>query len=413
MKGKALILVTALSIAANVYIFRDRDAYAYRNQISYGQLYPAVSVNPVKDVAFVNEGTVRISLRDSLKSAAKWLIAADGSLFDSAAASNPFLTLKSGLHSYQIYSAAYPDTLSCRIEYVPPEKKANASIPAFSVMYRNNFAAVAADEIHGYKNLRDSITKDEAAALGALINDTIGIRKEMPDDEKAYRLCRHFYKTIYASAGLPDDSTSALTTFKQYRAALAGKKIWCGIYARIFNLFGTQAGLITRAIELKSTFYGHRGSSHIMNEYFSHERRQWVAVDVMYNNIRYTGTDGRLLNVVQVKNTGSSDTGVKIVHASGDSEIVRAFAEMPPVFFDLYGREKDYYLYDSNTEEKSGAFSRLVKYVSPSKQYIYYSDVAVADNRKFAVKQILFYLMLVLLLSTGAYLFLNYLKKRR
>lgn len=414
MKGKILAFFTIIIIAANVYIFLHRDSFSYTNQLSYRQLYPVVGTAPVANLTFLHDSIAVIHLKDSLKNSAVWMVITDSAQPVSVTARNPSFKLTDGIHSYRVFSTAYPDTLFCRIEYIPSGIRNGIAANAYSAMYRNNYADASLAGIRGYASPDDVISGEEKTALDHIIRDSIKIAEGMSAEQKVSAIGKYFFKTIYPMAGQPNDSVVALNSFRQYKAAAAGSKIWCGIYGRIFNLFAAQAGLQSRAIEIKNNYCGNVGCDHVMNEYFSPELRQWVAVDVMYNNISYTGTDGKLLNAVQVKNTLASDTGVKIAHAVNDSQaVMKPFAEMPAAFFDLYGREKDLYIYDDNVKEYKGKLDKLLHYAMPAKQYLYYSDTTIADNRNFFIRQVFFYLMWAMLIGCGFSLFSNYLKRSK
>ncbi len=232
----------------------------------------------------------------------------------------------------------------------------------------------------------------------------------MKPAEKVLHICRFLHSRIYASAGSPTDSTLSLSSLQQYYAACKGEKIWCGIYAGIFNLFATEAGVKCRDIELINSIYGIQGSAHVMNEYFDTEKNIWRMVDVMFNATSVYSANGSPLNIVQVNHLQPNDSSVMIAKIAGDSLIQEPFSKMPKGFLALYGVENDLFIYDSNVKQATGMLARLKNYLYPSKQYIFYSDSRIADNRNFYLKQ---FAALLLLLSGLITLSFFFLKRKR
>ncbi len=149
-------------------------------------------------------------------------------------------------------------------------------------------------------------------------------------------------------------------------------------------MFAVNAGIKSRFLEIKNDFGSIQGSTHEASEYFSPEKKQWIAVDLMYNIVHTKNANGKTLNTVEVKNTPENDSSVKVLQVQGDSLVYAPFAKMEKSFFDFYGREKDVYFYTTTAEKFNGGFLKKIKnYLSKNYWYGCYSDTHIIDNGKF------------------------------
>ncbi len=397
MNRKKTFFFLFLLLLANAFIFVNKDKCVYKKQISYATLYSVVTDITVKEMVSINDSVLECQLKNTFRKPVKWNIAINDTKVDSFTAESPQIKLVKGINTYTVYSPRYTDTLFARIEFVPAHRNNRMENAASITVYRSNFGNTSFEDIESDKDIFEGIDDKQQKEIQQLLTDSIGIFNNMSAALKVEKICIFLHKKIGASVGTPNESTLKLNAFDQYKTATAGAKIWCGIYARIFNLFVASTGIKCRAVEIFSNYKNVNGSVHVCNEYFLPELKQWVAADIMFNNIRYLNAAGKWLNVVEMKNTDIKDSTIKIVSASGDSTLSLPFTKKEDAFYDLYGRDKDLlYIYKTTQKEFSGnIIKRARNYIFPNYWYQFYSDTSIVDNRNFYIKSLLMCLLII------------------
>jgi hypothetical protein len=396
MNRKRYLGFFILLLVANTIIFANKDKFVYKKQISYSTLYPVVSDIPIEEIIKLNDSVLQFKPTKIFQKPVQWHIAINGVLVDSIIAASPQVKLANGLNSYAVYASCFDDTLMASIEHLPARKNKGIYKAAFTGIYSTNFGSTSYGEIESDKNIFDHIDDKQRNEIKKILTDSVGILKSMPVSLQVEKIFVYLHKKMASSFGTPSVATIMLNSFDQYKAAVSGEKIWCGIIARIFNLFVASAGVKCRAVEIFSSYKNIRGSNHVCNEYYVPERNQWVAADIMYNNIRYMNASGKWLNLVEMKNVDHDDSTVKILAALGDSTCIQSFTSRQKAFYDLYGKEKDLlYIYKTTQVDFSGSILKRVKnYIFPEYWYQFYSDSSIVDNRNFYIKSLLICLLL-------------------
>lgn len=373
----------SVMLVVNLYIFLYRGEYVFKKQFSYEDLYPRVSASAIKNTEKINDSTLRLNLSKPLLAPVKWYIVRYPKT-DSQTVVNPSFSLGKDICSYSVFSQVYKDTIDLRIEYIPAVQNGGT---AFIGKYSSTEGKITQKEIKGEDYAFDAISTAEQEEILNILKDSVKINMALPSAKKVQQIFIYLHKQLFTQRGVPDVATLQLNTFQQYKAAIAGKKIWCGIYANIFTMFVLKAGIPCRFLEMKNDFDNIAGSAHEVSEYFSAEKNQWVAVDLMFNIVQTTNANGRIFNTIDVKNTAVDDSSVRVLQVQGDSLVSIAFSKMEQSFFDFYGRDKNLYLYNTTAVKfNGGIFKKITNNITKIYWYGCYSDVRILDNLKFYIK---------------------------
>lgn len=391
MPYKKVILILLL---INVVIFCNKKHFLHTNQVPYSYLYPTVSDINITGIKNNGNGLLQLEWANTQIKALQWVQKIDDSITHLFTTAKPYFQLKEGLHSYTLLSKNYKDSIKLRAEYKPK----GIDAPEFLAIYRFDFNYQNENNIAGDPDILEQITASQKAMLARLITDTLQISATDTSTtaQKVKLIGSYLHKTIGHARGEPTDSILALNAFEQYNAALQGHKIWCGIYAQIFNLFAASAGLKYRSIDIANTYHKIKGSNHVSNEYYNNEIGQWVAVDIMYNILQYNAGNGSILNTVQVKNLQPYDTSITILQATNDSFSYTKYNNLPKDYIDLYGIEKNILITNPLAECKysNNLFKRILQYVRANNQYLFYSDTVIMSNLNWFIKIAAFWLLI-------------------
>ena len=391
MKYKFVLLLFSVVFSINTFIFFNRSDYVFKKQLTYIELYPTVSSLALKNIDKINDSSIKFNLLNPLKSPVKWYVLVNG-IKDSQVLVNPILKLENYTNTYTILSPAYTDSLILRIEYLETKNGSNS----FIGKYRSNEGLLSLLEIKGQDDIFKRITDKQQQKILNILQDSIHISKTLPTNKKIELIFVYLHKKLFTQRGTPDSSTLNLNAFEQYEAAIKGKKIWCGIYTNILNLFGTQANVKCRFLEIKNNFGNIQGSTHEVSEYFCPEKKQWIAVDLMFNILETTNANGHILNTVEVKNVHSNDSSVKVLQVKESDLVQNKYCDLELPFFDFYGMDKDIYLYNTSAEKFNGGIEKKIRnYTSRNVWYGCYSDINLIDNFNFYIKIVFLLLFFV------------------
>ena len=229
--------------------FFHKDDHAYVNQVSYADLYPLVANEAVDTITNEGNHTLSLHLKNPSSKLLNWVQVVDGKQTNYSA-HNPQFFLQPGLNEYEVTSSAVPDTFSARIEYLPATGGGDSII----AITKLNAAKVSIKNIVGSRAVDAKVSDTEDQQLNKLLTDSMGLKASMTTNEKVEHICLFLHDRIYTSAGIPSEQMLQRSVLEQYKTACKGEKIWCGIYASIFNLFATRAGIICRDVELKINY---------------------------------------------------------------------------------------------------------------------------------------------------------------
>ncbi len=389
--------------AVNCYIYLNRNDYVFEKQSSYLDLYTKKMKPSVNRLEKANDSTLVIKLNAPPRQPLNWFVKADGKETVKLYQTEPSVTLKQGVYTYTIFSDSLPDTLSIKAEYFPNNYFNNAGNKQQGgiVIYKSTppYPDGIENDEKWNKN-KISISREDEAVLQVILKDSIQIKQGDSTIEKIKKLGRYLGGRIGRSRGLPTDSIVALPVFQQYKAALAGDHIWCGIYAQIFDLFANAAQIKSRYIEIKRSYGSVSSGVHVFNEYFIPEQKAWAAIDIMFNNLAYIDGAGKYLNGVEVKNTDPANSSVSVLQGSvTDTLAALPFNQMEPAFFDFYAHDKNLYFYYASDSSQVYSFKeKLKRYFIEESWYEVYSDNNLINNRPFYIKQLFIFIEILLLL---------------
>ncbi len=392
---KPLVIISTTLLILNIFIFVNRDNFGYTNAVAYNQLYPNFTKLPVKEIELINDSTVQYNLLNPQDTEQVFITEIDGLITSKTKQSNPTLALIQGLHTYYTYNNNIAETLFTRIEFIPKVNKYYQQ-PFFGI-YKTTASSVSLEDVESDKEIFKNISADEIAILHKLNTDSVGIATTDNEQTIIAKICTFLHKKIFKARGIPTDSVLQLNPYQQYVAATKGFKIWCGNYANIFNVFLKLNNIDCRSVFINGNHQKLNGSAHVCNEYFLKDKKQWVAADIMFNNINYSNANGEFLNVVQIKNSLQNDSTI-LCTICVDSSIKKIpLTVQEQTFFDYYGRDKNLlYVYNNTDVHYNGSWlKRICNYALPVSRYVTYSDNEIANNRNFYIKQILFFMLVI------------------
>ena len=387
-------LLVALTVV-NIFIYLKRDSYTYTKQSSYYELYPVYKDLNIRSFDLVSDSLVRVNTKERTGKASKWVITNRNTGSSTTyTGTDPLFAPRPGIATYNIHSGDYKDSLEFEIEYIPPATLKGGGVSAANriTLFHSDLPVRIKPSLEKWQQNKLPATARELAAISSVIKDSIKLTASDNSLSKAQKISRYLCSRISAARGIMSDSVLHLSVCEQYYAALASHKIDCGAYSNIFSLFATQAGITNRVIEIQHRYGTFNTNIHLFNEYYIEETGQWAATDIMLNNINYFDAAGKFLNGVEIKNWSRTDSTAYVtqVQAGSDSVSVSRFSNLTPEFFHYYSRDKDlYYYYSNNPGQVYSTSDKLKRYFLKDAWYEVYSDVSIADNKLFYLKQLL------------------------
>lgn len=404
---KIFLLFSIVVFLVNIGIFIKRDDFSFEKQSSYYELYPDYKTLSINSFKVLNDSTLQIELNNICTKPVNWSIKVD-SVTKNIKSLEPILTLHQGVFDYNIVSSNFNDSLQLKIEYFPDSffKKINSDERNRITIFRSKIPENSISQFEKWKKNKISISSDELKSLNQVLVNDVGIK---PGDDtyiKSQKISKYLCYNISNSKGTPNIQTKNLSVYKQYIAALNHIKIDCGIFAKIFSLFATQANIINRIIELKHNYGTFDSDIHVFNEYYINETQTWAATDIMLNNISYFNTEGDLMNAVQVKNQAKINNANYVLKSnlfanSKDSIIRVTFSDLGYEFFNYYYYDRDLcYYYETNLNTVYTVLGKFKRYAKRNVWKETYSDLKVISNELFFLKQFFIFSLLALMLIT-------------
>ncbi len=404
---KIFLLLSTILLCINIYIFINRDDFAYEQQSAYYELYPDYKTLSIKSFNVINDSTLRIKLNNEFTNPSEWSIKKNN-VINKIKSIEPIITLDQGISDYNIMSSNVQDSLLLKIEYYPDSffKKINSNERNRVTIFRSKIPENSSPKLEKWKNNHIDINTDDLKSLNKVLIADVGIKTHDDSYVKAIEIAQYLCFSISNSKGTPSVTTKNLSTYKQYLAALRNEKIDCGIYAKIFSLFASQSNITNRIIELKHNYGTFGENIHVFNEFYIDETKKWATTDIMLNNIAYVDFKGELMNAVQVKNQAITNNAAYVLKSnifanSEDSIIKMPFSDLGEDFNNYYYFDKDLsYYYDTNLNNVYSLSEKTKRYFKKNVWSETYSDVKIINNKLFYLKQFFILTLLSFFLVT-------------
>jgi hypothetical protein len=412
---KIFLLLSSILLIINVYIFINRDSFMDLKQSSYNELYPNYNALSIKSFDVVNDSTLSVKLNNEITKPITWIIKKNG-IVNKILSKNPTLTLDEGISNYNVISSNFKDSLQFKIEYYTDSffKKLNSNERNRITIFRSKLPSKEIlPDVEKWRKNKIAISTEELKSLKLVLENEVEVKNEDSSFTKAQKIIQYLCYNISKAKGTPNATTKNLSVYKQYLAALKNEKIDCGIYANIFSLFATHANITNRIIELKHNYGTFDDNIHVFNEYYMYERKKWAATDIMLNKIAYVGSNGELMNAVQVKNQSINNNGVTVIQSNinavtKDSINKIPFSNLGEEFFNYYCYDRDLcYYYDTNLNNVYSLSERTKRYFIRNDWMEIYSDVKIVDNKLFYVKQFLIITLFVFIILIAIFYFVE------
>ncbi len=188
--------------------------------------------------------------------------------------------------------------------------------------------------------------------------------------DKALLIGNFLYRHFNKQTGIPSASLSSEDPLEQFKRLSRNdsEKLWCGTYANMFTYFCWCQGITSRVIEIFNP-----GDHHVINEYYSPEKKQWIMVDVTNNMLMAEDSNQQFLNVLSFIERATSNSILTVYRSSEDS-VKRNILNTADFSGKKYFK-KDYQLYyyfRVNTKKVYETMAKIRRYLLPETWYSVY-----------------------------------------
>lgn len=134
------------------------------------------------------------------------------------------------------------------------------------------------------------------------------------------KVATFLYHQFATQLGKPDAGNPYHDPWEMYRyySGDSTRKLWCGHLAILFNYFCLARGIETRMIEIMKP-----GDHHVVNECYLPGSRKWVLVDITYNQLLVSASEGERCSLAGFRKLQGLQRMVKVQAADDSSRIMR------------------------------------------------------------------------------------------
>jgi hypothetical protein len=266
--------------------------------------------------------------------------------------------------------------------------------------FRDHFSYynyVSSHELYGTCNL-DCIEKWKQAPadyhdadliiMDSILDKNIG-SDGLPVNEQVLAIGGFIYERFHQKTGRPSVSLLQASPLDQFIRLENedSSRIWCGIYASIFNYFCWSRNIPCRTIEFMIP-----GNHHVVNEFYSPEINDWVMVDLTSNILLTQKHDSRPLSLLSFIKSLENKERLYSFSAVQNGIHMDTLGDFENKHF--YGKENEFYYYHRvNNEKIYSVPAKLKRYLLPTSFY------SIFKFSKSHHRNILFYIKLFFIYS--------------
>jgi hypothetical protein len=317
-----------LVLAANLYVFFDREWESSFVSTSYATLYYPLDVPTIREWAIVSRDSMQLDLACATN-VAEWRVLTDGENPQTAHGMKPVFKIDTTHALVRTYEFTPVPPGSCpgftiSIRCFLREFYASLGMRHDDVFIVRSSTAcgkfeqyAVADWVDDYSYVGDK----SLAEAGRIVKDDMGIRPEDSTLLKIEKLVPFLKKKLAGSGGVPKDDERWWDPYRLYNELVAGTgKGWCTQNAQVFVFWANRAGVPTRFVFTARTqdntiVY----TGHSIAECYVREQNRWAFVDLQAGQAYVTDKHGEVLNTAELFHLSQ--------HDSFDSTFARVYVD--------------------------------------------------------------------------------------
>lgn len=308
--GRIIAFAFLLLLAANIYVFLNREWESSLYPTSYATLYYPLDVPTIREWKVVDRTHLQLCLKGSV-AVSEWQVFTDGANPQRATGMTPSFAIDTTfaqIHKYRFVPV--PENLCPVIEisvqvyprefYATRGMRRNTDV----LIVRSN---VPCGDFKQY-SLNDWVDdykyagKEALDETGRLLRDEVGIKDSDSTFTRMEKLTRYLRIKLKNASGVPKDDERWMDPYKLYNEMAGGTgKGWCTQFAQIYVYWANRAGIPTRFVfgartqDNTITYTGHSFA-----ESFIKEQSRWAFVDLSHSFIYITDKKGQVLNTADL-----------------------------------------------------------------------------------------------------------------
>jgi hypothetical protein len=308
--GRLIGFAFVLLLAANIYVFLNREWESSFYPTSYATLYYPLDVPTIKEWRSLDRTHLQLCLQGAVQ-VAEWQVYTDGLNPQRANGMTPLFAIDTTfaqVHSYRFVPvpATLCPTIEISVQVYPREFYARLGMRRKTdvLIVRSN---VPCGDFEQY-SLKDWVDdysyvgKEGLAETDRLLRDEVGIREGESTFARMEKITRYLRIKLKNARGIPKDDERWMDAWTLYSEMAAGTgKGWCTQHAQIYVYWANRAGIPTRFVfgartqDNTITYTGHSFA-----ESFIREQNRWAFVDLSHSFIYVTDKKGQALNTAEL-----------------------------------------------------------------------------------------------------------------
>lgn len=396
LNGSVILILFLLNLF--IFINRDND-YAFKDFLTYEQLYPFEGDLKIKKVNFNKKDSLTIELIGSTTHLIKYfkILLPDSTLY--TCQSNPKIILKEGIHSYAVLNDKSDTLLEVTLNfikestYMKNDRKRDSDVEFMycSIPFETNQNL----DKEFWKQTSQFTTNKELNLAKEIIKDSMKILQSDQTIIKVQKISSFIINKLDSKRGIPKDTMEFISPWKRFEFAIHDKsKIWCGDFSSIFAFFSEAAGIITRSIWIEGNGNGIKMAGHSFNEVYIDDLQKWIFIDLTSKTIGIQSNEGEYLNTIEfynaflLKSKNIQLTTIKNNNISIDSiDYSQSFYQH---YFNGYINFRFYYA-SQFSKNLYNFKEKTLRYLSEKPNYGIYSNTIPLNNSKFYTKKYAFW----------------------
>ena len=302
-------LLLLLLLAANLYVFFDREWESSFYPTSYATLYYPLDVPTVREWKVLDRNRLQLNLECTAE-IAEWRIFTDGEDPQTASGMTPSFridTTFSELHTYRLepVPAGAGPPVEVTVQFYSKEFYGSRGMNRPDVyVVRANVPCGEFDQLR----IRDWV--DDYSYVGGeglaeterLLREEVGIQDGESTFARMEKLTRYLRIRLKDARGVPKNDERWMNPWVLYNEMVTGTgKGWCTQHAQVYVYWANRAGIPTRFVfgartqDNTITYTGHAFA-----ESYIKEQSRWAFVDLSHAHIYVTNKSGQVLNTAEL-----------------------------------------------------------------------------------------------------------------
>jgi hypothetical protein len=298
-----------LLLAANLYVFFDREWESSFFPTNYATLYYPLDVPTIRTWGIVERNRLQLDL-SCTAAASGWQVYTDGGNPQSAAGMKPTFridTTFSELHTYRLEPVppgACPP-VEITIRFYSQEFYASQGMDHPDVYVVRSNVPCGEFEQYTLADWTDDyayVGEEGLAETARLLREEAGINEGDSSFDRMEKVTRFLRIKLKNARGVPKNDERWMNPWVLYNEMANGTgKGWCTQHAQLYVYWANRAGIPTRFVfgartqDNTITYTGHSWA-----ESYIREQSRWAFVDLTHAQVYITNKNGQVLNTVEL-----------------------------------------------------------------------------------------------------------------